>query len=401
MEYNNHSRNLENSMTSLPINPNAQSIKPTEVRQFSESISPSGFDLAIGDLRPPEFFTPIHIQDAAIQALRDGKTFYPPAQGILPLREAVCSKFVRDSECSLDPANVLITTGATEALFVAMMTTLSPGDEVLVPDPSHDIYRPILLLAHATAVPYSCAMDTQYQPDPEEISCKITSRTRAIIVNTPYSPTGQVLSANRMQAIINLAERFNLWIISDETYDQFTFDGIKHQSFLSFPGTQHRTLIAGALSKSYAMTGWRVGYLIGPAPTITIATKVHRNVVSGVNTIAQWAGVAALNGDQKPVEEFVHTLSKSRQIAVNAINAIDGLTTIPPQGTFYLYAHIEAPLLSAREMAQKLLRYDIATVPGSNWGTIRSDEFLRLSFSHRPEFMARAMNSFTRVIGTS
>lgn len=381
------------------INPWAAGIRPTQVRLYSEAVGPQGYDLAIGDLRPPEFYTPRHIREAACRALDDGQTFYPPAQGIFPLREAVANKFSADTKSRWAPEQVLVTTGATEALFCALMTVISSGDEVLLPDPAHDIYRPMVDLARGVAVSYYCGFDAGYLPDPDQMRRLIGPRTRAILVNTPYSPTGQVMSLPIMERILALAEEYNLWILADETYDRFTFDGVRHTSFLTLPAARGRTLVAGALSKSYAMTGWRVGYLVGPESAVRVATKVHRNVVSGVNTLAQWAGVAALTGDQTVVDEFVAALAESRQVALEAIESIDGVKTVPPQGTFYLYAHIGARGVPAEDLAKRLLSAGVATVPGSNWGDAGAEQFLRLSFSHRRPYMEQAMEVFTRVVG--
>lgn len=374
------------------FNPNARAIRPTRVRYYSEQVAPGGFDLAIGDLRPPEFYTPAHIRAAAVQALERGETYYPPVRGIAPLRTAIAEKYQGQGLPTVSE-NILVTTGATEALFCAVMSVIHPGDEVLVPDPAHDIYLPMLSLAQAVPVPYYCGIETGYLPDPDEIRRLVGPRTRALWLNTPYSPTGQVMGSEVTQALVQIAESHGLWLLADETYDRYVFDGAKHTSFLTYNAVADRVLVASAFSKSYAMTGWRIGYLVGPPEAIEVAAHVHRNVVSGVNTLAQWAGIAALKGDQSCVDGFVQALSESRRIVINAVKQMKGVRTVEPQGTFYLYLHVQGTGFPADQLADQLVARGIATVPGSNWGTRHAEDYLRLSFSHQSEYMVRAMRA--------
>ncbi len=374
------------------FNSRIDKIQLTTIRRYSEAAHsrPDGIDLAIGDLRGPHFATPAHIRDAAKTAMDEGMTHYPPLQGIPELRRAIAGKLKSYNGIEADPdAEVLVTVGATEALYCAMASILRPGDEVLIPDPCHDIYAPMAHICEAKPVRVPWREEDGFRPTREGIFERITPRTRALWVNAPHSPSGAVLDREALEEIASVAREKDIWVIADEPYERFVYDGAKHLSIASLEGMRERTASAHAFSKTYAMTGWRLGYLSGPPDLIERALKVHRNIVSGVNLISQWAGIAALEGPPDEVEGFVKTLEESREVLVKALQSAPGIRCTMPRGTFYAYPNVSGLGLTSKDFADRLLEEKgVAVVPGDAWGAYLSDEFVRISYSHPPEVVA-------------
>lgn len=385
----------------LDANPSVQVIRNTLIRSYSQRAAgkPDGIDLAIGDLRPPHFGVAAHIRDAMKRALDDGLTYYPPLEGIPELRHAIAAKLAMKNRVSTDPdREILVTAGATEALFVALASLVRPGDEVLIPDPCHDVYEPMVRLVQGTPVRVPFRVEEGFQPAVEAIERRVSPRTRLIWINTPNSPTGSVFTRETLIGIAGVATAHKLWILSDEPYECFVYDGARHISIASLCGVRERTATAYAFSKSYAMTGLRIGYLVAPAELIGLALKVHRNIVSCASLIAQKAAVAALIGPEEPVVQLVGQLDQARRLLVQGLNSILGIRCFVPTGAFYAYPDISGLGISSREFADLLLEQEaVAVVPGENWGTYRSRDYVRISYSQPPHLVEEAIERIRRV----
>lgn len=384
------------------MNADVQAIRMTRIRHYSQGAvaRDGGIDLAIGDIRPPRFHVPAHVRDAAKRALDEGHTYYPPVQGIPELRQAIAAKLARENDLQADAdREVLVTTGATEALYAALLSLVSPGDEVLVPDPCHDIYEPMVRLVHGTPVRVPFRAEDDFQMRAEAIESRVTARTRVIWINTPNSPTGAVYGRDTLEAIGRVAVTHDLWILADEPYERFVFDGARHISIASLPGLRDRTATAQAFSKTYGMTGLRVGYLVAPPALTELAMKVHRNVVAGVNLVAQKAAVAALEGPQEAVDHTVAQFDRSRRILVDGLNTMDGIRCTVPRGTFYAYPDVSGLGVSSTEFADLLLeREGVAVVPGDNWGDYRAAAYCRVSFCQPEDVVEEAVGRIRRLV---
>lgn len=369
------------------------SVRPTRIRRFSEAVAamPGGIDLAIGDLRPPDFWPADHVRQAAIDAINAGFSYYPPIQGIPELLDAILQKLERENNISkLSRADVLVTNGATEALYLGLSSVLEVGDEVLVPDPGHDIYDPMVQIARGSVVNYPLRVENGFQPAIADLKSLLSPRTKVLLINTPNSPTGSVFNVEALQAYADFATAHDLWIMTDEPYERFVYGRSTHTSVASLPAMRERTMSAFALSKTYAITGWRIGYLLAPDWIIEQAIKRHRNMLSGINLIAQKAAIAALSGPDDDVINYRNRLDSSRGLLIDFLRSISGVECTDASGTFYCYPNVSA-LGTAGDIAERLLREGIAVVPGDAWGTFRSDDYLRFSFSQPIERIEEAL----------
>ncbi len=319
----------------------------------------------------PDFATPDHIIAAAFSAIEDGATHYPPARGIPLALEAIASKMARENDVQVDPASqIIITPGAKWAIYLALAALSNPGDEILYIEPCWASYPPMVTLAGATPVPVSLSPDDNYTVTAEMLRSCITDRTKALMVNSPCNPTGRVLTADEVDAVVEVVLEHDLYVLSDEIYEHLIYDDNQHISLAARPGMAERTLTINGLSKAYAMTGWRMGWLAGPPQIINLAYKLSSQTVSMAANFSMHAAAAALNGPQDCVAEMVASYKQRRDFMVPAFNAIDGVHCRNIEGAFYLFPSFPGSDKDSLELAEALIEEaGIAGTPGVAFGS--------------------------------
>jgi aspartate/methionine/tyrosine aminotransferase len=339
---------------------------------------PDVVNLGIGQ---PDFDTPELIRDAAKLALDEGYTRYPPAKGFADLRQAIAKKLKAENGIDADPATeIYVAVGAMQVIFNTCLHLLNTGDEVIVIDPGYDYYSQIRLFG-GVPVPVAAYESNRFKVDPADIEAAVTNRTKLMIINTPSNPTGAIFDGEILRAIADIAVKHDIWVLSDEPYEHILFDGHKHVSIGSFDGMAQRTVSAFTLSKSYAMTGWRVGYTVAPSVIIDEMEKLMEHMVSGVTAVAQRAALAAITSPQDCVREMVATYDKRRQLVYEGLNAIDGIKCLKPESTFYAFPNIASTGHSSWSFAKYLVKeHQVAVVPGSIFGSA-GEGYVRLSFA--------------------
>jgi len=349
---------------------------------------PDIVNLGIGQ---PDFDTPEFIRDAAKQALDEGYTRYPPAKGFADLRQAIANKLKTENNIIADPdTEIYVAVGAMQVIFNTCLHMLNPGDEVIVVDPGYDYYSQIRLFGGVpVAVP--AYESNQFKVDPADIKAAISNKTKLMILNTPSNPTGAIFDEGILHAIAKLAIEHDIWVLADEPYEHILFDDNRHTSIGSFDGMAERTISAFTLSKSYAMTGWRVGYTAAPEAVIDEMEKLMEHMVSGVTAVAQRAALAAITGPQECVNEMVTTYDKRRHLVFEGLNAIDGIQCLKPESTFYAFPNISATGLSSWDFAKYLAKeHKVAVVPGSIFGKA-GEGYVRLSFAAGTEQLEKGV----------
>lgn len=347
----------------------------------------------------PDFDTPIHIKEAAKKALDDGKIAYTSNWGILELREAIAAKMSRDNDLHPDPTTeVAVMVGAIEAVLSGMMSTLNPGDEILIPDPAWPQYFYCAQIAEAQPVSVPLREEHGFQLDPEGVRSRITPRTRMLVINTPHNPTGAVLDLETLEELAEIVNEHDLLVLSDEIYEKLIYDDVEHHSIASLPGMWQRTLTVNGFSKAYAMTGWRLGYLVGPQPLIDAAVRVHQFMTTCANSFAQYGALAALRESQECVREMVTEFDRRRQFIINRIETMDGLSCTRPQGAFYVFPSIKGPGLPSNAFVEYLLdEAHVATVPGSTFGT-QGEGHIRIAYSTSYEEIEEGLERIVQAV---
>ena len=347
---------------------------------------PEAIKLTVGE---PNFDTPTYIKEAANQAIDAGQTHYSPNAGIPALREAVAAHYKKYWD-GYTAENVIVSVGALEGLTLCMMTLLDPGDEVLVPDPCFPNYFGQAQIVGATAVPVPTYEENDYRIQAADIEKAITPNTKALILNSPCNPTGAVLTKADVVAIAEVVKRHNLWVFSDEPYDSIIYDGHEAFSMAQLPGMQDNVIVLNSFSKSYAMTGWRIGYLLAPAGYTTKMAQIQEGVVSCVSTFSQVAAVEALKSTEC-VKQMVKDYTRRRDILIDGINAIPGFHCKKSAGSFYAFANIKAFGKTSQEFAEELLSgAKVVVVPGSAFGAM-GEGYLRLVFANSEENLKEAV----------
>jgi aspartate/methionine/tyrosine aminotransferase len=336
----------------------------------------------------PDFDTPEHIVEAAMRAMKHGYTHYPPSEGYLTLREAIAGKLARDNALQVDPGSeVIVTNGAGLGLYLAIMAVVDPGHEVILSDPTYGPYRNDILLAGGTPVLVPQQPDAQGRPrwDLPAVEEAITPRTRAIVINTPANPTGVVMNMRELQGIAELAEQHDLVIIADEVYEKLVFDDARHVSIASLgPDVAARTITVNSFSKTYAMTGWRLGYNAAPAALVATMEKVNSVCGRAAAAFVQQAGIAALNGSQQSVSDMVAAYAFRRNLVEDQLREMPNVDWISPKGAFYFFLDVSAFGRDSRDLAERMLRdAHVVMTPGTYYGPAGAG-WLRLSFSASP-----------------
>jgi aminotransferase len=373
------------------------------LREIEPSVVRRLFDMAVGThdvislgVGEPDVTTPEHIREAAKRALDAGKTHYSPNTGIPELRQAIAERYSRDYGVDYDAKNeVMVVVGGTEALFCAIAAFLDPGDEVILPEPGYMTYDPTVRIAGGS--PVSVPVD---EPDfwmcPQDIEAAITDRTKLIMLNFPNNPTGAVMPADEIRKILEIAREHDLLVISDEIYEAFTYDGLKH---ICVPALdpEHVILVNG-FSKTYAMTGWRVGYICARKELMEPMFKVHQNVTSSTNTPAQWAAVEALRGPQDCVREMVAEYDRRRKLTVRLLNSIPGFECPTPKGAFYAFVNVKAFGVKSEELADLIFkRAKVVVSPGTAFGR-HGEGYLRISYANKPDKIEQAIDRVRKIL---
>ena len=331
----------------------------------------------------PDFDTPAHIVEAAVKAIRDGETRYAaPSKGIRPLLEAIAAKMERDNRARVDPmSDIIVTPGGKQALFLALKAMLDPGDEVLIPAPYWVSYPSIATMVGGVPVTVETSSDDNYRLRLEDLKRHITPRSKALIINSPSNPTGHMLSSEEIEAVATLALEEDLYIISDEIYEKLNFDGRPAVSLASIPDIADRVIVINGMSKAYAMTGWRLGWLAGPTALIGVAGKFNSQTATSAATFTQIAAVAALNGPQDCVEMMRRSYQERRDYIVEAFNSIPNMSHPDIEGAFYAFPKVDETSKTSDEVANIILDEAVVVgVPGSAFG-VTKDAHIRFSFA--------------------
>ena len=362
-----------------------------EVLARANQLAAEGRNIINLGIGQPDFKTPDHIVEAAVQALRDGHHGYTPAAGIPPLREAVASYLGDRYDVAVDPDCVLIEPGGKVTMWFAMLTFGEPGAEILYPNPGFPIYESAIRFTGATPVPIPLREENGFAFDAEEVLAKITPRTRLLIVNSPANPTGGVVPKEQFDRLAaGLADHPQVAVMSDEIYSRMLYDGREHVTMLRYPELRDRLILLDGWSKTYAMTGWRLGFAVWPQSLVEGATRLAVNSHSCVNAAAQYAGIAALQGPQDAVDRMNAAFADRRQVIVAALNQLPGFRCIEPGGAFYAFPNITGTGLDAKALQTRLLEeVGVAVVAGTSFGA-EGEGYLRFSYANSVEAITEA-----------
>jgi len=362
-----------------------------EILALAKRLEKQGKDVIHLEIGEPDFDTPENVKERAIQAIREGHTYYVPSAGIDELREAVCVYMKRTRGIDVSPEEVIITPGAKPVVFLSFLLLLEEGDEVIYPDPGYPTYRSVIDFVGARAVPLRLKEENEFRVDIDELRRLVTPRTKMIVLNSPQNPTGSVLPYEDMAEIARLAEEEDLLIFTDEVYCEIIYDE-PHVSILQFPGMKERTVLLDAFSKTFAMTGWRLGYAVLPKDLAPLLALLVTNSNSCTCTFTQMAGVEALLNGREAVQKMVAEFHRRRDFLVERMKSIEGLSFVKPKGAFYIFPNISSFGLSSQEMMQYLLEEaGVATVPGTAFGDY-GEGYIRISFANSLENLAKAMD---------
>jgi len=363
-----------------------------EVLARARGLEAAGRKIIHLEIGEPDFPTPPHIVAAAVEALQAGQTHYVPAPGIPSLRESVAAFLERTGRMKVSPDRVIVTPGAKPIMFYAIMALCGEGDEVLYPDPSFPMYESITSFAGATPVPIPLREDNQFRIDTDELAGLITERSRLLIINSPHNPCGSALTRADCDAIAELAQRHNLIVLTDEVYWAIRYGG-QHASVLDVDGMADRTILLDGWSKTFAMTGWRLGFGVFPQALVEPVTRLVINSVSCTSAFSQYAAAAALDGPWTAVEEMVAEFARRRDFIVAGLNDIPGISCLAPRGAFYVFPNITGTGLTSGELADRLLNEaGVAALAGTAFGRY-GEGFLRFSYANSVENIQAALDA--------
>ena len=363
-----------------------------EVLARAEALSREGRDIINLGIGQPDFKTPPHVVEAAIRALRNGHHGYTPSPGVLPLREAVARDLFRWRGVEVSPERILVVPGGKVTMFFAILMFGEPGVEIMYPNPGFPIYQSVIEFSGATAVPVPLLEECDFSFDADDVLGQITANTRLLILNSPANPTGGAVPKYQIDRLVaGLAEHPHVAVLSDEIYSRITYEGHEHVSLLAYPELADRLILLDGWSKTYAMTGWRMGYAVWPEALVEGATRLAVNCHSCVNAATQYAGISALEGPQEPVTTMVDAFDERRRAIVNGLNALPGFRCRMPGGAFYAFPNIAGTGLDARALQSRLLEEaGVATVAGTSFGRL-GEGFIRFSYANNIENIQAAL----------
>jgi aspartate aminotransferase len=373
-----------------------------EVLARAKALEAQGRSIINLGIGQPDFATPEHIVEAGRKALADGHHGYTPANGIPALREAVAADLHRRHGATVSPDNVLVVPGGKVTMFFAIMMFGEPGAEIVYPNPGFPIYESVIRFSGATPVPMPLHESKGFSFSAEEVLASLTPATRLIILNSPANPTGGVVPRAEIDRLVAGLERFpNVAIMSDEIYSCMVYDGAEHVSLLNYPSIRDRLILLDGWSKTYAMTGWRLGYSVWPADLIGPATRLAINCHSCVNASAQYAGIAALTGSQEPARKMVEAFAERRQMIVKALNGLPGFRCANPGGAFYAFPNVDGTGFDAKTLQARLLdEAGVATIAGTSFGAY-GEGYLRFSYASSLPQLQEAVERIHRFLGNA
>jgi aspartate/methionine/tyrosine aminotransferase len=369
-----------------------------EVLVRARALEAQGKDVVHLEVGEPDFDTPENVIEAGATALRSGWTHYGPANGLPDLREAISSYINGARKTAYSADQVVVTPGGKPVMFFVMLALLEAGDEAIYPDPGFPIYGSMINYSGATPVPLTLREENDFRLDIDELKALITPRTRLLILNSPANPTGGALEQSDLDAIASLAIEHDFLVMSDEIYAELLYDG-DHHSIAALPGMQERTIILDGFSKTYAMTGWRLGYGLFPGDLAAPITKLMVNSVSCTSMAVQRAGLEALTGPQDRVDDFRQAFITRRKLIVDGLNAIDGLRCVMPKGAFYAFPNITQTGLSSKEFADRLLQeHYVAGIAGTSFGAA-GEGYVRFSYANSETNIQKALDRVAAFVG--
>ena len=361
-----------------------------EVAARAKALEAQGRPIIHLEIGEPDFDTPEHVRRAACEALEQGYTHYSISTGLPELREAIAEYAGRLRGLKFDPANVVVTPGAKPIMFYTIMALIEPGDEVIYPNPGFPIYESMINFLGGVAVPLQLSEQRDFRINLTELESKVSSKTRLIIINSPHNPTGGVLTMEDLHAIADLAMRHDLMVLADEIYGEIVYEG-QHHSIATIPGMMERTILLDGFSKTFAMTGWRLGYGIFPAEMVPHISRLIINSVSCTSTFSQRAAIEALRGPRQPVEAMLAAFRRRRDLVYEGLNKIPGLRCNRPAGAFYAFPNITDTGLDSRAYADYLMQEaDVAVLPGTSFGEF-GEGYIRISFANSAENLREAL----------
>ncbi|MGQ9623814.1 MAG: pyridoxal phosphate-dependent aminotransferase [Candidatus Bathycorpusculaceae bacterium] len=369
-----------------------------EVLAKAKALEKKGKEVIHLEIGEPDFDTPKNIKEAAVKALYAGYTHYVPASGIPELKEAIAEYISKTRKIDVDPEEVVVTPGAKPIMFFAILAWINPGDEVMYPNPGFPIYESLINFVDAKPVPIPLKEENDFKMDPECVKEKITKKTKMIILNSPENPTGGVLSKKDLKVVADcIAKRDDVFVLSDEIYSRIIYEG-EHESIASLPGMKEKTIILDGFSKTYAMTGWRLGYGVMRKDLAQKVTQLMINSNSCTCSFTQMAGVEALKGPQKEVEKMIAEFRKRREVIVDGLNKIKGITCKKPRGAFYVFPNITGTGMDCRKLGDYLLNEaGVAVLPGTSFGKY-GEGYLRISFANSVENIKKALERIDKTL---
>lgn len=373
------------------LNPTLTHLKPSGIRRFFDITSEMEdvITLSVGE---PDFTTPWHIREEGIHSLKEGRTWYSPNAGLLRLREAISRFTKRYSGIDYAPKEeILVTVGGSEAIDLCLRAVLNPGDEVLIPEPSFVCYDPLTRMAGGVPVPLLTKAEDAFRLTAEALDAAVTPRSKVLILPYPNNPTGGVMRRSHLEAVAEVVKKHDLLVLSDEIYGALTYGDTPHVSIASLPGMRERTLLVNGFSKAFAMTGWRLGYLCGPAPLMKQIVKLHQYALMCAPTTAQYAAIEAMENGDADIERMRGEYDTRRRYIVDRLNRL-GLTCFEPEGAFYVFPCIRSSGLNSEDFCQRLLTEKrVAVVPGTAFGDC-GEGFVRVSYCYSLDHIIEAMN---------
>jgi aspartate aminotransferase len=368
----------------------------------AKELKAQGFDVIGLGAGEPDFNTPEHIMDAAYKAMKEGQTKYTPAEGIPALRKAICDKLLKDNKLTYDPKQIIVCSGAKHALFNIFQVIINPGDEVIIPTPYWVSYPEQVKLAGGIPVYIEGKEENGFKVTPEQIQEAVTSKTKAMIVNSPSNPTGSIYERDELEKIAETCLKSNLFIISDEIYEKLIYGDAEHVSIASFSKEIYdRTFVVNGMSKPYSMTGWRIGYAAGPEKYIKAMVDLSSHSISNPTSIAQYGALAALEGTQEPLEMMKKEFEQRRNVTLGLLRELPGMTCLEPKGAFYLFPNVSeavenSPYSTADEWVEALLEEEkVALIPGSSFGAPNN---IRISYATSLDVLEEGVRRISRFL---
>ena len=364
----------------------------------ARALEAQGRDVVHLEIGEPDFDTPQNIRDAACRAINSGYTHYGPAQGLPEFREAIAEYISESRGMEVSPGEIAVTPGAKPIMFFGILACVDEGDEVIYPNPAFPIFESVINFVGAKPVPVPLKEEVDFRFDLDALRDSVSDKTRMIIINSPQNPTGGFLLKSDLEAIAELAIKHDVIVMSDEVYSQIIYDEAKHESIAALPGMKERTIIIEGHSKTYAMTGWRLGYAVTTADLAEQIAKLMVNSNSCTAAMVQMAGLEALRGPQDGVKEMVAELKRRRDAIVSGLNAIEGITCKNPLGAFYVFPNVTAMPMGSDEFAEHLLQeYAVATLSGTAFGEY-GDGYLRLSYAGSMESIKKGLERIAEAV---